>query len=116
MMTSKDRQRVRSRANERCEYCKLRQEHCSLWRNQIEHIVALKHHGSDELENLALACVRCNLGKSSNLDCTRTNDFTRMAMAEYDVGSYIARISHRSQTWSASGMPGRCETSVAAAR
>lgn len=38
-----------------------------MWRHQVEHVVPRKHHGSDELENLALACLRCNLGKSSNL-------------------------------------------------
>jgi hypothetical protein len=38
-----------------------------LWRHQVEHIVPRKHHGSDDLDNLALSCVRCNLGKSSNL-------------------------------------------------
>ena len=34
---------------------------------QIEHIVARKRLGSDALENLALACIDCNLCKSSNL-------------------------------------------------
>lgn len=67
MISAADRQQVRARAGNRCEYCRLRQEHYSLWRHQIEHIIAIKHHGSDDLENLALACVRCNLGKSSNL-------------------------------------------------
>ena len=61
------RQTVRRRAQDRCEYCQLRQEHYLLWRHQLEHIVPRKHHGSDDVENLALACVRCNLSKSSNL-------------------------------------------------
>jgi len=34
---------------------------------QIEHIVARKHHGGDELDNLALACSECNLHKGSDL-------------------------------------------------
>lgn len=33
----------------------------------VEHIVAKKHRGRDELANLAWACHECNLGKSSNL-------------------------------------------------
>ena len=33
----------------------------------VEHIVAKKHHGSDDARNLAWACLECNLGKSSNL-------------------------------------------------
>jgi len=34
---------------------------------QIEHIVARSHGGSDEAENLALACRHCNLHKGPNL-------------------------------------------------
>ena len=33
----------------------------------IEHIVAKQHRGSDDGENLALACHRCNLQKGPNL-------------------------------------------------
>ena len=35
--------------------------------HQIEHIVARQHGGSDDVENLALACHRCNLHKGPNL-------------------------------------------------
>jgi hypothetical protein len=35
--------------------------------HQIEHIVARQHGGSDDTENLALACHRCNLHKGPNL-------------------------------------------------
>ena len=35
--------------------------------HQIEHIVARQHGGSDDIENLALACHRCNLHKGPNL-------------------------------------------------
>jgi len=66
-MDQKTRQFVRQRAEDRCEYCRLRQEHAPLWRHQVEHIIAIKHGGSDDLDNLAWACVRCNLRKSSNL-------------------------------------------------
>ena len=34
---------------------------------QIEHIIPKKHGGSDEIENLALACIDCNLHKGANL-------------------------------------------------
>jgi hypothetical protein len=33
----------------------------------VEHIIAKKHRGSDDPDNLAWACLECNLGKSSNL-------------------------------------------------
>jgi hypothetical protein len=57
---------VRRRADNRCEYCLLRQEHCDLT-HHIEHIVAKQHGGLDDVENLALACHRCNLRKGPNL-------------------------------------------------
>jgi hypothetical protein len=66
-MKESERLQVRERASSRCEYCRLRQEHYSLWRHQIEHVIPVKHGGNDDLDNLALACIRCNLGKSSNL-------------------------------------------------
>jgi len=66
-MDEATRQEVRDRAANRCEYCRLKQQHFRLWRHQIEHVIPKKHHGSDGVDNLALACVRCNLAKSSNL-------------------------------------------------
>jgi hypothetical protein len=58
---------VRERAGDRCEYCRLPQERSPLFALQIEHIVPLKHHGTSVLENLALACIDCNLHKGTNL-------------------------------------------------
>jgi|SRR5882724_9541966 len=57
---------VRERAGESCEYCGLPQEFSGL-RFHIEHIVARQHGGSDEINNLALACPECNLRKGTNL-------------------------------------------------
>lgn len=34
---------------------------------QVDHIIARKHHGTDELENLALACYACNNHKGPNI-------------------------------------------------
>jgi hypothetical protein len=58
---------VRERAGNRCEYCQLHQEDSPLATLHIEHIIPKKHEGSDELDNLALACIDCNLHKGSNL-------------------------------------------------
>ena len=33
----------------------------------IEHVVPKKHGGSDEIDNLALACIDCNLHEGTNL-------------------------------------------------
>jgi hypothetical protein len=65
-MDEEARELVRRRAGGQCEYCRLPQEHSEL-RHHIEHIVAKQHGGSDDPENLALACHRCNLHKGPNL-------------------------------------------------
>ena len=58
---------VQRRAGNRCEYCQLHQDESPLAALHIEHIVPKKHGGSDDLDNLALACIDCNLHKGSNL-------------------------------------------------
>jgi hypothetical protein len=65
-MDAATRDFVRTRADDRCEYCLLPQGHSGL-AHHIEHIVARQHGGSDAIENLALACQRCNLHKGPNL-------------------------------------------------
>lgn len=66
-MDQQTRQIVRERAGGKCEYCRLHQLNSPLARLQIEHILPRKHGGSDELGNLALACIDCNLHKDANL-------------------------------------------------
>ena len=65
-MDAATRDLVRQRASDRCEYCRLHQEHSGL-RHHTEHIMAKQHGGSDGPDNLALACHRCNLHKVTNL-------------------------------------------------
>jgi len=65
-MEAATREFVRRRAADRCEYCRLSQEHSELT-HHVEHIVAKQHRGSDAADNLALACHRCNLHKGPNL-------------------------------------------------
>jgi HNH endonuclease len=57
---------VASRAHKSCEYCRLHEED-DVYTFHVEHIISLKHGGSDDLENLAFACQSCNLHKGSNL-------------------------------------------------
>lgn len=61
------REFVRQRAGLRCEYCQLPESLSPLARLQIEHIRPIKHGGTDDVENLALACIDCNLRKGPNL-------------------------------------------------
>ena len=61
------RQLVRRRAGERCEYCRIPQFAIPDGPLQVEHIIALQHQGTDDPDNLALACDRCNRLKGPNL-------------------------------------------------
>ena len=61
------RRYVRSRAGDRCEYCRLRQEHETLTPFHVEHVIAAQHGGTDDDDNLALACAWCNLIKGPNI-------------------------------------------------
>jgi hypothetical protein len=66
-MDAATRNLVRSRAGDCCEYCGLPQQQSPLARLHVEHILPRKHGGSDHLDNLALACIDCNLHKGSNI-------------------------------------------------
>ena len=79
-MDARARQLVRGRAADRCEYCRLHQSNSEL-PHHIEHIIARKHSGSDEIDNLALACHRCNLHKGPNL--TGIDPVTRTLIAVF---------------------------------
>jgi phage terminase large subunit-like protein len=63
---AKLRQFVRTRAGQRCEYCHVPQEFSEL-RFHIEHIIPRQHGGTDDADNLALACPNCNFQKGPNL-------------------------------------------------
>ena len=57
---------VIERAKERCEYCLIHQNY-SPYAHEIDHFIARKHGGTNEPENLALACLPCNRRKGSDL-------------------------------------------------
>lgn len=66
-MDSALRQFVRSRARQRCEYCRLHAEDEPDAPFHIEHIIARQHRGPTTIDNLSLACAHCNLHKGTNL-------------------------------------------------
>ena len=57
------RERVIERARKRCEYCQTQQQ--IVLSMQIDHIAPVSVGGSDELDNLCLACISCNQHKAS---------------------------------------------------
>jgi hypothetical protein len=82
------RQLVRERAGNSCEYCHVRENDLLGIVFHVEHIIAIKHGGSDEIDNLALACDRCNLHKGSNL-----------AGIDPLTGKMLALFNPRSDIW-----------------
>lgn len=60
------RKQVVKRAGGCCEYC-LINESDSFLPFEVEHIVAKKHGGGNEISNLAYACPHCNQHKGTDL-------------------------------------------------
>ena len=57
---------VRTRAGSCCEYCLIHVDDCFLG-CEADHIVAEKHGGQTEPDNLAYACMPCNRHKGTDL-------------------------------------------------
>jgi hypothetical protein len=66
-MSPQMKARVRQRAGNRCEYCQLDQDDSPLAALHVEHILPRSHGGKNDPENLAAACIDCNLHKGPNL-------------------------------------------------
>src|SRR6185503_2327873 len=71
------RQTVADRAKQSCEYC-LIAEADTFYGCEVDHIISLKHGGSSDPANLALAFTLCNRAKGSDLgSISKSGDFTR---------------------------------------
>lgn len=86
-MDAETRKFVRERANDQCEYCRVRQRYYPDFAFHVEHIVAKQHGGSDDRDNLALACHLCNSRKGPNLSGLdpETDELTRLFNPRTDV-------------------------------
>lgn len=82
------RELVNNRANNCCEYCRYPQ-HASLFAFEMEHIVAEKHGGQTNADNLALACPFCNRAKGTDL-----------ASLDPETGYLTPLFNPRTQVWS----------------
>jgi 5-methylcytosine-specific restriction endonuclease McrA len=80
MIGAQIRTQVRERAHNACEYCRLHQDDSPLAVLHVEHIIPKIHGGSDDIDNLALACIDCNLHKGTNLTGIdpETNELTAL--------------------------------------
>lgn len=82
------RQFVIQRAGFRCEYCLMRQEDF-FFAFEVDHIISVKHEGSSDPGNLALACGACNRHKGTNLGTYLDNQrrFVRLFDPRRDIWS-----------------------------
>ena len=87
-MDSQTRAFVRERAGNCCEYCGLPQGAELFFTFHIEHVIARQHGGSDDAENLALACYHCNLHKGTNLTSIDSR-----------TGAVVPLFHPRTMTW-----------------
>ena len=78
-----------SRLASRCENCDLHQDDSPRASLHIEHIRPKKHDGTDDLDNLALACVDCNAYKGPNL-----------VSVDPETGETVPLFNPRRHAWS----------------
>lgn len=78
---------VERRAQGACEYCLLPHD-ASILPHQVDHIIGRQHRGSDEIDNLCLCCIRCNLKKGPNI-----------ASVDSQTGLVVALYHPRRQSW-----------------
>ena len=73
------RQLISERAEGRCEYC-LTPDDAVFAAHEIDHVIAEKHGGLTDANNLALSCSLCNKQKGSDLTSIdpETNQIVRL--------------------------------------
>jgi len=87
-MDARTRALVRRRAADACEYCRIPQSATPIIPFHVEHVTALQHGGTDDIDQLALACDRCNAYKGPNL-----------ASVDPDSGSIVLLYHPRLDKW-----------------
>jgi exopolyphosphatase/pppGpp-phosphohydrolase len=91
-------EKVRQRAKYLCEYCHA----CEQWqyvRFSIDHVIPINIGGSNNLDNLALACFHCNRRKGSKIKATDPQ-------SKQEVNLYNPRLQYWGNhfIWSADGL------------
>ncbi len=75
------RSSVVGRTHSQCEYCQKPDDRgINPHRHEVDHILATKHGGRIELENLAYACFHCNRYKGADIASLdpQTNELVRL--------------------------------------
>jgi hypothetical protein len=88
-VTAELRRDVEFRARGICEYCRIHQD--DTWVGcQVDHIVAIKHGGQTEFDNLAFACALCNRAKGTDI-----------ASIAPMTGALVRLFNPRTDSWNA---------------
>jgi hypothetical protein len=78
---------VEERANYKCEYCQL-PAGVAFFAHEIDHVIAQKHGGATNADNLALTCWRCNRHKGTDL-----------GSFDPETGAFSFLFNPRTQKW-----------------
>jgi hypothetical protein len=78
---------VAERAQHRCEYCRLHEED-ALLAHEPDHVIATKHRGETNADNLAWTCFSCNRFKGSDI-----------ASVDPDTGQIVRLFHPRRDVW-----------------
>ncbi|MEH2251080.1 HNH endonuclease [Nostoc sp.] len=81
------RRLVEERANYRYEYCQL-PAGVAFFPHEIDHVIAQKHGGANDANNLALTCWRCNRYKGTDL-----------GSFDPETGAFSFLFNPRTQKW-----------------
>ncbi len=88
MKVSSDlRELAQRRAHGACEYCGV-PRNASILPHQVDHIIGRQHRGTDEVDNLCVCCIRCNLKKGQNI-----------ASIDPETGFLVALYHPRRHAW-----------------
>ncbi len=78
---------VTERARGSCEYCLVHADYAAFV-HEIDHVIAKKHGGDTEADNLAYACAQCNRFKGSDI-----------AAPDPESGEIVPLFNPRTQQW-----------------
>ena len=81
------RRLVFDRAQGACEYCLL-PEMLTVSSHQVDHVIAEKHDGATDEDNLALSCSTCNYAKGSDI-----------ASVDSETGEIVRLYNPRQDFW-----------------
>lgn len=91
-------QQIRQRANYLCEYCHASEQYQYV-RFTVEHIIPISQGGTNNFDNLALACFHCNRRKSDNVAATDPESQTSVPLFNPRCDRWSVHFA-----WSADGL------------